>query len=31
MNMLPDAQHAWEATFRADEQGRTVAPGSTGC
>jgi hypothetical protein len=26
MTPLPDAQHAWEATFRTDELGRPVAP-----
>jgi hypothetical protein len=26
MTPLPEAQHAWEATFRADELGRPVAP-----
>jgi hypothetical protein len=26
VSSLPDAQHAWEATFRADARGRPVAP-----
>jgi hypothetical protein len=26
MSSLPDAQHAWESTFRADEAGRPLAP-----
>jgi hypothetical protein len=26
VNSLPDAQHAWEATFQADANGRPVAP-----